>query len=168
MFYCRSLLIFDFLQHLFLFSARRFGIIGVCVSECETHILLVASPRICGAETRWGHMWGRQSLTLCLLKECTCCNYCHVWRDVPPPIYIYISAANLDVKVCRAVCFSSDVALQPAPALTWRTIGGILDFYMFTGPDPASVIRQYIEVIGQFALPGGWLNVLELWREKTR
>lgn len=52
----------------------------------------------------------------------------------------------------NAVCFSSDVALQPAPALTWRTIGGILDFYMFTGPDPASVIGQYIEVIGQFAL----------------
>lgn len=40
--------------------------------------------------------------------------------------------------------------LQPAPALTWRTIGGILDFYVFLGPDPASVIGQYVEVIGQF------------------
>lgn len=44
---------------------------------------------------------------------------------------------------------SSDVALQPAPALTWRTIGGILDFYVFLGPDPGSVIGQYVEVIGQ-------------------
>lgn len=60
---------------------------------------------------------------------------------------------TVDVSVvCNSVCFSSDVALQPAPALTWRTIGGILDFYIFTGPDPASVIGQYIEVIGQFAI----------------
>lgn len=44
---------------------------------------------------------------------------------------------------------SSDVILQPAPALTWRAIGGILDFYVFLGPDPASVIGQYVDVIGQ-------------------
>lgn len=52
------------------------------------------------------------------------------------------------------ICFpiSTDVALQPAPALTWRTIGGILDFYVFLGPDPGSVIEQYIEVIGQWML----------------
>lgn len=41
--------------------------------------------------------------------------------------------------------------LQPAPALTWRSIGGILDFYVFLGPDPGSVVEQYVEVIGQFA-----------------
>lgn len=46
--------------------------------------------------------------------------------------------------------FSTDVSLQPAPALTWRTIGGIFDFYVFLGPDPASVIGQYVEVIGQY------------------
>lgn len=51
----------------------------------------------------------------------------------------------------KYIFLSSDVVLQPAPALTWRTIGGILDFYVFLGPDPASVIGQYIEVIGQFA-----------------
>lgn len=44
---------------------------------------------------------------------------------------------------------SPDVVLQPAPALTWRTIGGILDFYVFLGPDPGSVIEQYVDVIGQ-------------------
>lgn len=54
--------------------------------------------------------------------------------------------------MCTSVFLSTDVALQPAPALTWRTIGGILDFYIFTGPDPASVIGQYIEVIGRFAI----------------
>lgn len=51
-----------------------------------------------------------------------------------------------------------DVVLQPAPALTWRTIGGILDFYVFLGPDPASVIGQYVEVVGQWESAGtqGW------------
>lgn len=43
----------------------------------------------------------------------------------------------------------SDVVLQPAPAVTWRTIGGILDFYIFLGPDPGSVVEQYVDVIGQ-------------------
>nr|KAG8538480.1 hypothetical protein GDO81_022580 [Engystomops pustulosus] len=47
-----------------------------------------------------------------------------------------------------------DVLLQPTPALTWRTIGGILDFYLFLGPEPKSVIRQYQEVIGKRNLLG--------------
>ncbi|ELK15857.1 Sucrase-isomaltase, intestinal [Pteropus alecto] len=38
-----------------------------------------------------------------------------------------------------------DVTFQPAPALTYRTIGGILDFYMFLGPDPEVVTKQYHE-----------------------
>lgn len=47
------------------------------------------------------------------------------------------------------LCVLSDVALQPTPALTWRTIGGILDFYIFLGPDPGSVVQQYVDVVGQ-------------------
>ncbi|KAM9314287.1 lysosomal alpha-glucosidase isoform 2-T2 [Pholidichthys leucotaenia] len=49
-----------------------------------------------------------------------------------------------------------DVVLQPAPALTWRTIGGILDFYVFLGPDPGSVVEQYVEVVGYPAMPIYW------------
>lgn len=49
-----------------------------------------------------------------------------------------------------------DVLLQPAPALTWRTTGGILDFYVFLGPDPKAVIRQYQEVIGLPFMPPFW------------
>lgn len=42
-----------------------------------------------------------------------------------------------------------EVVLQPMPALTWVSIGGILDFYIFLGPDPQTVVRQYQEVIGE-------------------
>ncbi|KAM4663585.1 lysosomal alpha-glucosidase [Discoglossus pictus] len=49
-----------------------------------------------------------------------------------------------------------DVLLQAAPALTWRTTGGILDFYVFLGPEPKSVIRQYQDVIGFPFMPPYW------------
>lgn len=39
-----------------------------------------------------------------------------------------------------------DVTLQPTPALTYRTIGGILDFYMVLGPTPELVTQQYTQV----------------------
>ncbi|NXF62629.1 LYAG glucosidase, partial [Ciccaba nigrolineata] len=49
-----------------------------------------------------------------------------------------------------------DVLLQPSPALTWRTTGGILDFYVFLGPDPKSVVRQYLDVVGFPFMPPYW------------
>ena len=39
-----------------------------------------------------------------------------------------------------------DVTFQPTPALTYRIIGGILDFYMFLGPNPEVATKQYHEV----------------------
>ena len=62
---------------------------------------------------------------------------------------LYLNVSSLFFLVSNYLSVSSDVALQPAPALTWRSIGGILDFYVFLGPDPGSVIEQYVEVIGQ-------------------
>ncbi|XP_053562416.1 lysosomal alpha-glucosidase [Bombina bombina] len=49
-----------------------------------------------------------------------------------------------------------DVLLQATPALTWRTTGGILDFYIFLGPEPKAVITQYQEVIGFPFMPPYW------------
>ncbi|XP_076853360.1 lysosomal alpha-glucosidase isoform X2 [Brachyhypopomus gauderio] len=49
-----------------------------------------------------------------------------------------------------------EVSLQPDPALTWVTTGGILDFYIFLGPDPQSVVRQYHQVIGYPMMPPYW------------
>jgi hypothetical protein len=41
-----------------------------------------------------------------------------------------------------------DVDLQPLPALTYITVGGIIDLYIFTGPTVQNVIEQYWDVIG--------------------
>ena len=36
----------------------------------------------------------------------------------------------------------TEVDIQPLPALTFRTIGGILDIYVFTGETPEAVSNK--------------------------
>ncbi len=42
--------------------------------------------------------------------------------------------------------FCLEMILQPKPAITYRTIGGVLDFYFFMGPTPNDVVEQYTNV----------------------
>ena len=37
--------------------------------------------------------------------------------------------------------------LVPNPGLIYRTTGGVLDFYVFMGPDPENVVQQFTQVI---------------------
>lgn len=60
----------------------------------------------------------------------------------------YLSAEDTKGHTNGVFLFNSnamDVILQPKPAITWRTIGGILDFYVFLGPKPSDVVRQVLE-----------------------
>ncbi|NXB41294.1 SUIS protein, partial [Eulacestoma nigropectus] len=57
-----------------------------------------------------------------------------------------------------------DVTLSPNPALTFRTIGGILDFYLFMGPTPENVVQQYTEAIGRPHMPAYWSLGFQLSR----
>ncbi|XP_030067173.1 lysosomal alpha-glucosidase [Microcaecilia unicolor] len=86
--------------------------------------------------------------------------------DVPPvencnlygahPFYLMLEDGGSAHGVFLLNSNAMEVAVQPAPALTWRTIGGILDFYIFLGPSPAAVIQQYQEVIGFPTMPPFW------------
>ncbi|XP_063072714.1 lysosomal alpha-glucosidase [Engraulis encrasicolus] len=57
-----------------------------------------------------------------------------------------------------------EVVLQPMPALTAVSLGGILDLYVFPGPDPQSVVRQYQDVIGYPMMPPYWALGFHLCR----
>ncbi|XP_064891214.1 lysosomal alpha-glucosidase isoform X2 [Columba livia] len=87
-------------------------------------------------------------------------------RDVAPvphvnlygshPFYLGMEDGGLAHGVFLLNSNAMDVLLQPSPALTWRTTGGILDFYVFLGPDPKSVVRQYLDVVGFPFMPPYW------------
>ncbi|XP_060050634.1 sucrase-isomaltase, intestinal-like isoform X2 [Erinaceus europaeus] len=59
---------------------------------------------------------------------------------------------------------AQDVILSPHPSLTFRTIGGVLDFYIFLGPTPEEVVQQYTEAIGRPHLPPYWSLGFQLCR----
>lgn len=51
---------------------------------------------------------------------------------------------------------AQEVAFTPLPSITYRTIGGILDFFIFTGPQPSQVVAQYYDLIGHPPVPPYW------------
>ncbi|CAI5765798.1 lysosomal alpha-glucosidase [Podarcis lilfordi] len=80
------------------------------------------------------------------------------------PFYLAMEDGGLAHGVFLLNSNAMDVILQPSPALTWRTTGGILDFYVFLGPDPKSVVRQYMDVIGYPFMPPYWALGFHLCR----
>ncbi|XP_037332259.2 lysosomal alpha-glucosidase isoform X1 [Pungitius pungitius] len=72
------------------------------------------------------------------------------------PFYIVQEQDGLAHGVFLLNSNAIEVVLQPTPALTWVAIGGILDLYVFMGPDPQSVLRQYLGVIGYPMMPPYW------------
>ena len=55
----------------------------------------------------------------------------------------------------------ADIILASPPSsnqslIQYRNIGGTLDLYFFSGPDPKSVIEQYGQVVGFPTRPPNW------------
>jgi hypothetical protein len=70
------------------------------------------------------------------------------------------------VKLCSSALLQLQTVLHqsidlfdciPVFCLRWfRVVGGVLDFWVFLGPDPEAVVQQYQRVIGTPALPPLW------------
>ncbi|ESO11524.1 hypothetical protein HELRODRAFT_96716 [Helobdella robusta] len=72
------------------------------------------------------------------------------------PFYMNIEKSKEAHGVFFLNSNAMEVDVQPAPALTFRTIGGVLDFYIFTGPTLENVVQQYVQTIGIPAMPPFW------------
>ncbi|CAG7722384.1 unnamed protein product [Allacma fusca] len=51
---------------------------------------------------------------------------------------------------------AQEFVVLPAPGLLHRTIGGIIDIYIFLGPTPENTAQQYTEAIGRTPIPPYW------------
>ncbi|XP_046909432.2 lysosomal alpha-glucosidase [Dermatophagoides farinae] len=75
------------------------------------------------------------------------------------PFYLTVEDESPKKSASGVFLFNSnamDIITQPSPAITFRTIGGILDFFVFFGPKPEDVISQYQNLIGLPAMPPFW------------
>uniref|UniRef100_A0A671L1X5 alpha-glucosidase n=1 Tax=Sinocyclocheilus anshuiensis TaxID=1608454 RepID=A0A671L1X5_9TELE len=57
-----------------------------------------------------------------------------------------------------------EVTIQPAPAVTFRTIGGVLDFYILVGETPEAVVDEFTKLIGRPFIPPYWSLGFQLSR----
>lgn len=104
-------------------------------------------------------------------------NY-HTWgmfsKDQPPgykmnsygvhPFYMGLEPTTHTHGILLLNSNAMDVTFQPTPALTYRTLGGILDFYMVLGPTPELVVQEYTALIGRPVLPAYWSLGFQLCR----
>ncbi|XP_068879916.1 sucrase-isomaltase, intestinal [Aphelocoma coerulescens] len=102
----------------------------------------------------------------------------HTWgmftRDQPPaykmnsyghqPFYMALEEDGNAHGVLLLNSNAMDVTFQPTPALTYRTTGGILDFYMVLGPTPELVVQEYTELVGRPVMPPYWSLGFQLCR----
>ncbi|GFT05867.1 sucrase-isomaltase, intestinal [Nephila pilipes] len=49
-----------------------------------------------------------------------------------------------------------DVTLLPAPGITFRTVGGVLDLFFIVGTDPENLVELYTDLVGKPMIPPYW------------
>ncbi len=64
------------------------------------------------------------------------------------------NAYSIDIKYFFKIII--EYTLLPHPALSLKTTGGILDFFVFIGDNPEEVIQLYTSLIGRPVMPPFW------------
>ncbi|XP_023943478.1 sorting nexin-14 [Bicyclus anynana] len=87
-------------------------------------------------------------------------------RDIAPtenvnlygsqPFYLSLERSGRSHGVLLLNTNAMDIVLQPTPAITYRALGGILDFTVFLGPTPQDVVAQYTARVGRPFMPPYW------------
>ncbi|GFT93132.1 maltase-glucoamylase, intestinal, partial [Nephila pilipes] len=80
------------------------------------------------------------------------------------PMYMCLESDGNAYGVLLLNSNAMEVLLHPLPAVTFRTVGGVLDFYIFLGPSPEEVIQQYTEAVGHSPIPPYWSLGLQIGR----
>ncbi|XP_076454086.1 sucrase-isomaltase, intestinal-like [Babylonia areolata] len=80
------------------------------------------------------------------------------------PVYMNVEEKGQANMVFLKNSNAMEVFLQPDPSITFRTIGGVLDFYIFLGDSPNHAVSLYTEAIGRPVLPPYWALGYQLSR----
>lgn len=108
-------------------------------------------------DTEW------QTLTLFARDQGTPTGYTNLYGA--HPFYMNLEASGHGNGLFFKNSNAMDVVLQPAPAATFRTIGGVLDFYIIVGDaTPMSVPRAYTDIVGKPFMPPYWALGFHLCR----
>ncbi|KAL8574813.1 hypothetical protein ACOMHN_031920 [Nucella lapillus] len=80
------------------------------------------------------------------------------------PVYMNVETDGKANMVFLKNSNAMEVFLQPDPSITFRTIGGVLDFYIFLGDSPNHAVSLYTQAIGRPVLPPYWALGFHLCR----
>lgn len=84
-------------------------------------------------------------------------------------VHPHYTAVEDDGQVHSVLFLNSnaqEVALTPAPGIVYRTIGGVIDVYIFMGPTAEDSVRQYTGAVGRHPLPPYWALGFHLCRKE--
>ncbi|CAG7817295.1 unnamed protein product, partial [Allacma fusca] len=72
------------------------------------------------------------------------------------PIYTVLEDDGRAHTVLIVNSNAQEFEMTPAPGIVYRTIGGILDIYLFMGPTPENTVQQLTQAIGRQQIPPYW------------
>lgn len=107
----------------------------------------------CYLNAFWACLCQCLRVSFCVPDVCVCvCVRIQVFK-----IICFEQLVVLSLKTDH--CVLPEVDLQPYDkngAITYRVMGGILDFFVFSGPSSEDVVRQYVSLIGSPIMPPFW------------